>query len=49
MQVSRLSSLGFLLLTVTRTLAQEEPDITSVAVRPGMVDTNVIVHMLFSI
>jgi len=24
-----------------RTLAEEEPDVTSVALRPGMVDTNV--------
>ena len=31
-----------------RTLAQEEPDVTSVAVRPGMVDTNVIFQVLLS-
>jgi len=33
-------------LPILRTLAQEEPDVTSVAVRPGMVDTNVIFQVL---
>ncbi len=28
----------------TRTLAQEEPDIVSIALRPGMVDTPVCSH-----
>lgn len=30
-----------------RTLAEEEPDVTSVAVRPGMVDTNVNLDLHF--
>ena len=30
-----------------RTLAEEEPDVTSVAVRPGMVDTDVNIDLHF--